>query len=66
MKSLNEFRKKYLGAPNASDEDMRILQAVHEFVDKEVMPCRQQLEGGWHRNQHMADETFILKNISEM
>ena len=58
MKSLIEFKKKYLGALDASDEDMRILTAVHEFVDKEIMPCRQELEGGWHRDQHIADETF--------
>ena len=31
-----DLRKKYLGATNATDEDMRIVQAVREYVDIDV------------------------------
>lgn len=58
MKSVSELRKKYLGAFDANEEDMRILQAVHEFVNGEIMPRRQDLEGGWHRDKHQAEEAF--------
>ena len=58
MKSIVDFRKKYFGALDASDADMQILQAVHEFVEGEIMPRRQELEGGWHRDEHLAEETF--------
>ncbi len=58
MKSIMDLRKKYLGAMDASDADMRILQAVSEFVDGKIMPRRQDLEGGWHRDKQLAEKTF--------
>lgn len=58
MASILDLRKKYLGATDATDEDMRIVQAVREYVDKEIMPRRQDLDGGWHRNEELAQKTF--------
>ena len=58
MASILDLRKKYLGAGDATDEDMRIVQAVREYVDKEIMPHRQDLDGGWHRNEELAQKTF--------
>lgn len=58
MASIADLRKKYLGALDASDEDMQIVSAVREYVDKEIMPRRQDLDGGWHRDEKLAKETF--------
>jgi len=58
MTSIVDLRKKYLGAVDASDQDMRIVCAVREFVDKEIMPYRKDLDGGWHRDEKLARETF--------
>jgi len=58
MASIPDLRKKYLGAVEATDEDMRIVNAVREYVDSEIMPRRQDLEGGWHRDEKLATETF--------
>jgi alkylation response protein AidB-like acyl-CoA dehydrogenase len=58
MVSIVDLRKKYLGAPGATDEDMQIVKAVREFVDAEIMPRRQDLDGGWHRDEKLARETF--------
>jgi alkylation response protein AidB-like acyl-CoA dehydrogenase len=58
MISLNDLRKKYLGAPDATDEDMEIVRAVREYAEAEIMPRRGDLEGGWHRDETLARETF--------
>ncbi|MFW6011190.1 MAG: acyl-CoA dehydrogenase family protein [Desulfosalsimonas sp.] len=58
MTSIAELRKKYLGAPDATDEDMQMVKAVRDFVDGEIMPRRQDLEGGWHRDEQLANKTF--------
>jgi len=34
----------------ATEEDIEFVQAVKEFVEKEVMPRKLDLEGGWHRD----------------
>ena len=60
MVSTLDLRKKYLGALEASDEDMEIVKAVREYVDGELMPRRQDLEGGWHRDEKLAKETFEI------
>ena len=58
MASIADLRKKYLGAIDATDEDMQIVNAVREYVDKEIMPRRQDLDGGWHRDEKLAKKTF--------
>ena len=58
MASISDLRKKYLGAIDATDEDMQIVSAVREYVDKEIMPRRQDLDGGWHRDEALAKKTF--------
>lgn len=46
MISIAELKKKYLGAPEATDEDMEIVRAIREYVDAEIMPRCKDLEGG--------------------
>jgi len=58
MVSLLDLKKKYLGAPGATDEDMEIVKAVREYVDGEIIPRRRELDGGWHRDEKLARETF--------
>jgi alkylation response protein AidB-like acyl-CoA dehydrogenase len=59
MLSISDLRRKHLRTADASsDEEMRMVQAVREFVDGEIMPRRQELEGGWHRDERLAAETF--------
>jgi alkylation response protein AidB-like acyl-CoA dehydrogenase len=56
MVELFDVRKKYVGAI-AKREDFEIVAAVREFVDREVMPRRLDLEGGWHRDENLAKKT---------
>lgn len=49
--------KKYHKA-FATDEDVRIAKAIREYVDKEVMPLRQDLEGGFYRDEKLAKQTI--------
>jgi hypothetical protein len=58
MLSISDLRKKYLGAPEATNEDMEIVRAVREYVDGEIMPRRRDLEGGWHRDEKLARDTL--------
>lgn len=58
MPSISDLKKKYLGAPEATDEDWEIVRAVREYVDAEIMPCRREFEGGWHRDEKIARDTF--------
>lgn len=39
-------------------EDISIAKNIRNFVDKEVMPRRHDLEGGWHRDEKLALETL--------
>lgn len=58
MVSISDLRKKYLGAPGCTDEDLEIVRAVREFVDGEIMPRRHDLDGGWHHDEKLAIDTF--------
>jgi len=58
MVSKLDLRKLYLGAPRATDEDMEIVKAVREYVEGEIMPCRRDLDGGWHHDKKLALDTF--------
>lgn len=58
MISIQDLRKKYLGAPQVSDEDLEIVRVVREYVEGEIMPRRQDLDGGWHRDEELARSTF--------
>lgn len=58
MISITDLRKKFLGAPDATDEDLQIVRAVREYVDGEIMPRRKDLDGGWYRDEKLAEETF--------
>lgn len=41
-----------------TDEEMALLENVQRFVEKEVIPKRLDLEGGWHRDEKLAIETL--------
>ncbi|MEM4982865.1 MAG: acyl-CoA dehydrogenase family protein [Candidatus Bathyarchaeia archaeon] len=57
MYELFDLKKKYVKAI-VSDEEIEIAKAIREFVNKEIMPRRKDLEGGWHRDEKLARETF--------
>jgi len=40
MISISDLRKKYFGAPDATDEDMEIVRTVREYVEGKIMPSR--------------------------
>lgn len=49
-------RNKYIGA-FFTEEEIKMLEVIKGFVDKEVMPRRNDLDGGWHRDMRLAEET---------
>ncbi len=51
------IRKRFIGAI-AKREDWEIVEAVHEFVENEIMPRRRDLDGGWHHDEKLATTTF--------
>ena len=58
MVTIADLRKKYLGASGCTDEDLEIVQAVREFVDRKIMPRRRDLDGGWHHDEKLAMDTI--------
>ncbi|MBW2345315.1 MAG: acyl-CoA/acyl-ACP dehydrogenase, partial [Deltaproteobacteria bacterium] len=48
---------KYLDA-FISDEDMAMIETIAKFVEKDVFPKRLDLEGGWHRDEKLAEDTL--------
>jgi alkylation response protein AidB-like acyl-CoA dehydrogenase len=54
---LLDARQKYVGAFCTEDE-IRIAEHLREFVDRELMPYRHDLEGGWHRDEQLARDTL--------
>ena len=53
---LLEPRHKYTGA-FCTDEEIKIAEHIRGFVNKELMPYRHDLEGGWHRDEKLGKET---------
>jgi alkylation response protein AidB-like acyl-CoA dehydrogenase len=41
-----------------NDEEIMMAKTIKEFVDREIMPKRHELEGGWHRDEKLAIETL--------
>jgi len=54
---MMDIRKRFIGAI-AKKEDWEIVEAVHEFVEGEIMPRRRDLDGGWQHDEKLARETF--------
>ncbi len=42
----------------ATDEEILMAKRIRKFVDEEVLPRRQDLEGGWHRDEELAHKTL--------
>ncbi len=40
-----------------SEDQIRMAESIRQFVNKELMPRRHDLEGGWHRDEKLAVET---------
>lgn len=40
------------------DEEIMMAKTIRDFVNKEIMPRRHDLEGGWHRDEKLAIETL--------
>lgn len=41
-----------------SDDEIAIAEHIREFVNRELMPHRHDLEGGWHRDEKLAKATL--------
>lgn len=41
-----------------TDEEVQIAEHIRHFVNREIMPYRHDLEGGWHRDEKIAKETL--------
>jgi len=41
-----------------SDEEMTMIETIVKYVEKEVFPKRLDLEGGWHRDEKLAEDTL--------
>ena len=41
-----------------TDEEIEIASHIRDFVDRELMPHRHNLEGGWHRDGDLAKHTL--------
>ena len=39
------------------DEEMAMLETMAKYVEKEIFPKRLDLEGGWHRDEKLAEDT---------
>lgn len=48
--------QKYTRAYCTADE-IKMAETIRQFVNKELIPKRQDLEGGWHRDEKLALET---------
>ena len=57
MSNMRQPSQKYSQAI-VRREDIMIAEAVHEFVNKEIMPRRRDLEGGFHRDRVLAEKTI--------
>lgn len=44
----------------ASPEELLMVKTVREYVDREILPRRLDLEGGWCRDERLAEETLDL------
>ena len=58
MTTILDIRRKYFGAPGCSDENLEIVKLVRDYVDKEIMPRRRDLDGGWHHDEKLAMDTI--------
>jgi alkylation response protein AidB-like acyl-CoA dehydrogenase len=58
MTTILDIRRKYFGAPGCSDENLEIVKLVRDYVDKEIMPRRGDLDGGWHHDEKLAMDTI--------
>ena len=53
---LLDPRQKYNRA-FCTEEEIEIAEHFRGFVDRELMPYRHDLEGGWHKDAKLAKET---------
>jgi len=53
LEPSNKYCRAYF-----TEEDIAMLESVAKFVNKEVMPRRQDLEGGWHRDEKLSEATI--------
>jgi alkylation response protein AidB-like acyl-CoA dehydrogenase len=46
----------------ATEEEIEMAETIRKFTDAEVYPRRHDLEGGWHRDQQLAEDTLYYLN----
>lgn len=45
-----------------TEEEIEMAETIRKFTDTEVFPRRHDLEGGWHRDQKLAEDTLYHLN----
>lgn len=40
-----------------TEDEISMAETIRKFVNKEIMPLRHEMEGGWYRNEELATET---------
>ena len=54
---LLEPAQKYTRA-FCTDDEIEIAEHIRNYVTKELMPYRHDIEGGWHRDEQLAKDTL--------
>lgn len=52
-----EPRYKYTRA-FCTEEEIQLAESIRQFVNKELMPYRHEMEGGWHHDEQLALQTL--------
>jgi alkylation response protein AidB-like acyl-CoA dehydrogenase len=50
-------KNKYVGAI-VTDEEITLLDTIAKYVEREVFPKRKECEGGWYRDEELAENTL--------
>lgn len=57
QKEMCRPRNKYVRGL-VSDEEITVLETMARFAEKEIFPKREAMEGGWYRDEKLAEETI--------
>jgi alkylation response protein AidB-like acyl-CoA dehydrogenase len=52
-RSVNKYPEVFI-----TDDEMGMIETISAFVEKEIFPKRLDLEGGWHRDERVAEDTL--------
>ena len=46
-----------------TEDDIAMAETIRKFVNKEIMPHRHDLEGGWHRDQRIFSSVHTINEF---